>query len=85
MTEWLSPEERPLELVWDDFEYLDRMAAVEPSLMLRRVADQFPEFEWLCWLPPEERRWYMTVGDSEYVRQSFFPHLPEWAYGALVS
>lgn len=66
-------------------EYLSRMDAVKPSLMLRRVADQFPEFEWLCWLPEEERRWYLTAGDAQYVRDAFFAHLPEWAYEAVVA
>jgi hypothetical protein len=77
---------------WEDFdqekaaqEYLDRMDAVEPSLLLRRVADRYPEFEWLCWLPEEERHWYMTVGDQAYVRQLIFPHLSSWAYEALAS
>jgi hypothetical protein len=65
-------------------DYLDRMN-VEPSLMLRRVADRYPEFEWLCWLPEDERHWYMTVGDQEYVKQSWFVYLAPWAYETLAS
>lgn len=77
--EWLQVEAE------DAREYLGRMDAAKPSLMLRRVADQFPEFEWLAWLPPEERHWYLSVGDAEYIRQAFFPHLPDWAYEALTA
>lgn len=63
----------------------------EPSLVLRRIAGRWPELEWLCWLLPEDRRWYVGgkhehhEWPEEYIQGSFYAHIPSWAFEALKS
>jgi hypothetical protein len=70
---------------WAVLAYLARPEP-DPPHLLRKVAARFPEFEWLCFMSPTERAWYLDVGgDRGYIRQTFFAHVPDWAWTALAS
>lgn len=63
------PFHREIVEAWEESErYLAYRPPPRIKAIARRHADEDPSMEWLCWLPRDERRWYL--GD-EYRLQLF--------------
>ncbi len=57
----------------------------KPSWALRRLAKKWPEpMDWLIWLPPEERTWYLRGAPFQEMRRRY-PEVPTWAWKLLTN
>lgn len=59
-------------------------AGYSPPPLLRMLARRHDEADWLIWLPPAQRRWYLTEPRATFLRTELLMWVPEPLWQSLL-